>query len=113
MWKPPAKVLEVEERFAACLPIYQDLMTILDVHARHKPALKPEVAIIALIDAALDLASASGLLWNADFDLVAALRLEADKWEQRRRNEPAPPVIDTLAAVLRSGRTPESNEPMA
>jgi hypothetical protein len=46
------------------------------------------------------------LCLTADYDLVRALHMEADKWEARRQNEPAPPVIDTLAAVLRSSRTP-------
>jgi hypothetical protein len=107
-WKPPAKVLEVEERFAACVPIYQDLLTILRVHAHNNPALKAEVAVVSLIDLAFDLVSMSGLLWAADYDVVRALRLEADKWEQRRQNEPAP-VIATLRDVLRAPASGEDD----
>jgi hypothetical protein len=111
-WVPPPIVEQVERRFAACEPVYRDLLTVLAVHGHNDPTLKVEVAIVALVDAAFDLASASGLLWSADFDLVAALRIEADRWEQRRQSEPAPPVIETLRDVLRTARTPKPNEPM-
>jgi hypothetical protein len=48
-------------------------------------------------------------LWQQHPDIVAALHTLADGLDERRKREPAPPVtIDTLRAVLRAGRTPES-----
>jgi hypothetical protein len=67
-----------------------------------------EVAIVALVDLSVDLAAASGLLWQQP-DLVDALHKLAASLDERRKREPAPPItIATLRDVLRSGRTPES-----
>jgi hypothetical protein len=62
-WVPPAELLGVEKRFAACRPIYERISRALYFLAREDEALQSEAAIVVLMDMAADLMVASGILW--------------------------------------------------
>ena len=100
---PSAKFVETEER--AVEPVYGALLTRLHHCARANPTLKTEIAIYAAIDVAVDLSIASGFLWSKRPNIVATLRVLADRLEHRQQNEPLSPiVISELRNVLRAGR---------
>ena len=100
MTNAPSAELESEER--AVEPIHRALLTTLDHCACANPSLKTEIAIYAAIDVAVDLSIASGLLWSKRPDIVATLRVLADRLEQRQQNEPAPTILTSnLLNVLR------------
>ena len=106
---PSAEMVETEER--AVEPVYAALLTRLHHCARANPTLKTEIAIYAAIDVAVDLSIASGLLWSKRPDIVATLRILADRLEQRRQNEPTPSIIiSELLAVLKARATPPATD---
>ena len=100
MTNAPSAEFETEER--AVEPIHRSLLTTLDHCARANPRLKTEIAIYAAIDVAVDLSIASGLLWSKRPDIVATLRVLADRLERRQQNEPVPAILTShLLNVLR------------
>jgi hypothetical protein len=108
-WEPFGIITETERRLAPAEPIYRTLLLTLRHLAGANETLPTEAAVIACIDIAVDISASSGILWQQHPDIVAALHTLADGLDERRKREPAPPVtIDTLRAVLRAGRTPES-----
>jgi hypothetical protein len=83
--------------------IYAVLWRSLNLASRAAQDLPVTSALVALIDLAADLSSASGLLWTQP-DFVAALRDLADKLEARRDRETAPPLHTTVRETLASVR---------
>jgi hypothetical protein len=106
-WIPPDRVVEAEQRLSAAEPVYRALLATLRHLGGEDEKLPCEAAVVALVDLAVDVAAASGLLWQHP-DLVDARHRLAASLDERRKREPAPPVISKLAAVLSTGRTPES-----
>ena len=90
------------ERLAAYEPIYRALLRILHALGRADGDLRSDVAVVAAVDLAADLAVTSGLLWVTDEggDIVAVLRNLADHLQQRRDREPAKPLRGTVREVF-------------
>jgi hypothetical protein len=112
MTNAPSAELETEER--AVEPIHRALLTTLDQCAYTNPMLQTEIAIYAAIDVAVDLSIASGLLWSKRPDIVATLRVLADRLEQRQQNEAVPTIVTSnLRNVLRQSQADVRLNPKA
>ena len=112
MTNTPSAELETEER--AVEPIYRALLTTLAQCAYTNPRLQTEIAIYAAIDVAVDLSIASGLLWSKRPDIVATLRVLADRLEQRQQHEAVPTIVTSnLRNVLRQSQADVRLNPKA
>ena len=112
MTNTPSAELETEER--AVEPIHRALLTTLAQCAYTNPRLQTEIAIYAAIDVAVDLSIASGLLWSKRPDIVATLRVLADRLEQRQQHEAVPTIVTSnLRNVLRQSQADVRLNPKA
>jgi hypothetical protein len=112
MTNAPSAELETEER--AVEQIHRSLLTTLDHCSCANPKLRTEIAIYAAIDVAVDLSIASGFLWSKRPDIIATLRVLADRLEQRQQNEPVPTLVTSnLRNVLRQSQPNGRLDPKA